>query len=83
MNMSKEQSKELDMAITFAQQSIYDGADFLGEWREWNVYEPTFADDEPRFIGFPQYILCKSGKCRWTANDTESRAIMNTFYEDD
>lgn len=71
--------KYLAEAVRMAQASIYDGAHYLGEWRGFRVYEPTFNDDEPRFIGFPQFILAKDGKLRWTADIAESRAIMREF----
>lgn len=39
--------------------TIYDGARYIGKWNGFDVYEPTFADNEPRFIGFPQFIIAK------------------------
>lgn len=76
-------SHDLKRAETMARESIYDGAQFLGKWNGFDVYEPTFDDDEPRFIGFPQFILCKSGQCRWAEDDTESRKIMHVLYSDE
>ena len=46
-------SEDLKRAETMARESIYDGAQFLGKWNGFDVYEPTSADDEPRFIDFP------------------------------
>lgn len=72
----------LQRAIEMARASIYDGAKYLGKWKGVSVYEPTFDDDEPRYIGFPQFILASGGTLRWTADDEESRAIMNHFWKD-
>ena len=79
MSMNKQHQRAVDMA----KSTIYDGAQHIGQWRGFDVYEPTFADDEPRFIGFPQFILCKSGQCRWSSDSTESREIMRALYHDD
>lgn len=72
----------LKIAVEMARQSIYDGAKFIGKWKGYDVYEPTFDDDEPRFIGFPQFILAKSDIVRWCTDD-EIRPIMNAFSSDD
>lgn len=72
--------KYLSDAVKMAQASIYDGARYLGEWRGFRVYEPTFADDEPRFIGFPEFVLAKDDVLRWDDGEEESRALMRYFY---
>lgn len=74
-----KESHDLKRAVQMAKESIYDGARYIGEWNGFDVYEPTFADDEPRFIGFPQFIIAKNGKMRWTDGESESRAIMREF----
>lgn len=74
--------KYLSKAQKLAKSSIYDGAEYLGEWKGYAVYEPTFNDDKPRFIGFPQFILAKGDTVRWTADWEESRAIMEKYYND-
>ena len=70
------------LAEQLAQSSIYDGARCIGQWHGYTVYEPTFADDEPRCIGFPQFILVKSGDARWSTID-ETRPLMNAFASDE
>lgn len=72
----------LKRAQIMARKSIYDDARYLGEWRGFEVFEPTFADNEPRFIGFPQFILAKSGEVRWST-DAETRPIMSAFASDE
>lgn len=75
--------KYLSKAQKLAKSSIYDDAKYLGEWKDHAVYEPTFNDDEPRFIGFPQFILAKGDTIRWTADWEESRAIMDKLYSNE
>ena len=72
--------KYLTKAQKLAKSSIFDDATYLGEWKEYAVYEPTFNDYEPRFIVFPQFILVQDGSIRWTADYSESTAIMEKFY---
>ena len=66
-----------------ARESIFDDAKYLGEWRDYAVYEPFWNDDEPRFTGFPQFILAKGDTVRWTADWEESRAIMDKLYSNE
>lgn len=68
--------KYLQKARKMARESIYDDAEFLGEWNVYAVYKPSWNDDEPRFIGFPQYILANDKGIRWTSDSEESMAIM-------
>ena len=75
--------KYLEKAQKMAKSSIYDDAEYLGEWKGHAVYEPVFNDDVPRFIGFPQFILAKGDTVRWTANWEESGAIMDKLYHDE
>lgn len=66
--------------IKFAQTSIYDTAEYLGEWKGYAVYEPGFNDDEGHCTGFPSFILVKNNSIRWTKDWEESRAIMSALY---
>jgi len=66
-----------------ARASVFDEVEYLGEWNGFDVFEPTFADNEPCFIGFPQFIIAKGDKMRWTDGESESRAIMRNFASGD
>lgn len=48
----------------------------VGKWNGYEVFEPIFTDGNTHLIGFPQYILHKDGKLRWTENHEESLDIM-------
>lgn len=72
---------KLENIIRFAQNSIYDTAEYIGKWKGYAVYEPGFNDNEPRFIGLPSFILVKGDSIRWTKGWEESRAIMGALYQ--
>ncbi len=63
-----------------AKSSIYDDVRYLGEMNGCGIFEPVFADDTPRFIGFPQFIIAGPNGLRWTKTDDEWRVIMREFY---
>jgi hypothetical protein len=65
------------IAKKMAQKSIYDDVKYLGKWNGYDVYEPTFNDDEDHFIGIPQFLLAKGKILRWTKTNDESFAIMD------
>lgn len=73
----------LENIIKFAKNSIYDTAEYLGEWKGYAVYEPDFNDDNEHCIGFPSFILVKGDSIRWTKDWEESRAIMSALYPKD
>ena len=66
-------------AEVLAKSSIYDSVNYLGKWRGYEVYVPEFDNDEPRFIGLPEYILEKDNKFRWS-KDGEWQDILDYFY---
>lgn len=70
----------LENIIKFAQKSIYDTTKYIGKWNGYAVYEPGFNDDEPRFTGFPSFILVKGDSIRWNNDWEESRTIMRALY---
>lgn len=41
----------------FAQSIGADGAEYITDWRDFNVYTPTYKDDQMPIIGPPQFIL--------------------------
>ena len=67
--------------IKFAQKSIYDTAEYIGEWNSYKVYEPGFNDEKECCTGFPSFILVKGNTIRWNEDWEESRAIMQTLYK--
>lgn len=65
--------------LKFARKSIFDTVKRLGKWNGYEVWEPGFSDGQPRYIGFPQFILVKGDFARWTKDWKESQQIMDAF----
>lgn len=62
-----------------AQEAGFDDVKPLGKWRSYEVAEAIFTDGEIHYIGYPQFILVKGGKLRWSKDADESIAIMDAF----
>ena len=58
-------------------------SEYLGTWKGYEVFAPTFDDDAVHYIVFPQFILCKDGTARWTQTRQESIKILSIFYKDE
>lgn len=50
--------------INYAKSLGYDGAEYKGKWKEYDVYEPTLK--EPADIGKPVFILNQGENLRIT-----------------
>lgn len=68
-------------ALAMARASVFDEVEYLGEWNGSEVFMPISIVAEC-CTGFPQFILTKNGKCRWASSETESRALLATFFND-
>ena len=69
----------------FAQKFGYDGAKYRGEWKQYEVYEPTLENEEPADIGKPEFILVLDDTIRMATED-EAFEYIDTLpddYEDD
>ena len=66
-------------AKRMAREAGYHDAKRIGTWKEYEVVEPIFTDEDTHFIGFPQYILFKDGNMRWTKDYQESLDIMDAL----
>ena len=73
-------AKYLKSAQKLAQSSIYDSAEYIGDWNGYAVYEPIFNDNKSHCVGFPSFILANDKGLRWTYDWEESRAIMHKLY---
>lgn len=48
----------------FAKKQGYDNVLYIGKWRGYDVYEPTFEDSGPHFVGPPLVILVRGRSIR-------------------
>lgn len=72
-------NKNYNIAIKMAKESIYDDVKYVGVWKGYEIYEPILTNGGQRFIGFPQFVLIRDGKARWSMDWNESIAIMNVL----
>lgn len=50
--------------IKFAQSIGYLGVKKIGQWREFDAYEPIFTEDGVAYVGQPLMILVKGNEIR-------------------
>lgn len=61
----------------FAQKDNFKGAKYIGEWKEYRVYEPYMSNNETSYTGLPLVILVnEKNEIRWSTPD-EAIATMN------
>lgn len=68
-------------AKRMAREAGFHDAKKVSEWNGYIVFEPFFDDEIMRYIGYPQFILLKSEKMRWTKNNKESLLILDSIKE--
>lgn len=76
-NMEPINVNKLEKALSMAKDGLYDDVKYLGKWHGYDVYRPTRK--ESSFTGFPQFILNKQSKWRWTNDWEESNKIMGAI----
>lgn len=63
--------------IKFAKEHGYNGAKYIGEWKEYKVYEPYIDEKNTSYSGLPLVILVnKNGEIRMSTSD-EAMATSN------
>lgn len=75
---------KLEKVIEFAKKNGYDGAEPRGEWKGYEVYEPTFKDsgEELAIVGLPLVILVKGEEIRMSTPD-EALERLDDIEDDD
>lgn len=70
-------SKNNNDVTKFAQEHGYKGAKYIGNWKEYKVYEPYVSGNDVSFIGLPLVILVNNnGETRMSTSD-EAMAILD------
>lgn len=74
-----------EKVIEFAKKNGYDGAEPCGEWRGYEVYEPTFEDSgkELAIVGLPLVILVKGEEIRMSTPDESLERLDDIEDEDE
>lgn len=66
--------------INYAKSLGYDGAEYKGEWKEFDVYEPTL--NEPADIGKPVFILNR-GEQLFTTTEKEAFEYIDSLPDEE
>lgn len=74
-----------DKIIEFARSKGYDGAEYSGKWKDYEVYNPTvdgFTEKDPAIIGLPLIILVQGDRIRLSTAD-EAFEYLDTFEDEE
>ena len=61
---------------------IHNYAEYLGKWKDYDVYELVISKVMCYYVGLPRYALVKENKIR-ISEPEESMAILDFFYLDE
>lgn len=79
--------KNKDDVTKFAQEHGYKGAKYIGNWKEYKVYEPYVSENEVSFTGLPLVILVNNnGEIRMSTSDEamatlDDKSFIESFEE--
>ena len=61
---------KLDKIINFAKEQGYETAEYIGKWKNYDLYEPVFSTEaEVSYIGLPFTIMVKGDLIRMSTVD--------------
>lgn len=67
--------------VKFAKEHGYDGAKYIGVWKEYKVYEPYMDDKQVSYIGLPLVILVnEKGEIRMSTSDEAMAALDDKSF---
>lgn len=71
MNEEKNSTDIYQQTVNeFAIKQGYEGARYIGNWKEYRVYEPYLTNDKVSFIGLPLVILVQeNGEIRMSTSE--------------
>lgn len=72
----------LEDIIKFARRQGYETAEYRGEWRGFNCYEPIFKKGKVAYIGLPVLILESNGNIRMSTSD-EAFQFIDEMSDDE
>ena len=71
--------------VEFAKEQGYDGAEPLGQWRGYDIYEPTFeqsSGEEPAIVGPPLTIMVQGETIRMSTEKESFQQISDLPEEE-
>lgn len=66
--------------LDYAKSLGYDGAEYKGKWKDYDVYAPTM--DEPADIGKPEFILNR-GEQLFLTTEKEAFEYIDSLPEEE
>lgn len=66
----------------FAEELGYKRAEYVGDYKDSQIYYLIYSDDEICCIGLPRYIVVENGTLR-VSEDEETFEIMRSFNDED
>lgn len=72
----------IEKITAFAKEWGYDDAEYVGQWRGYDTYEPFFHDDEIHHVGPPLCILVRDEKIRMTTPEESFERLDELFPYD-
>lgn len=67
--------------VEFAKEQGYDGAEPLGQWRGFDIYEPMFdqaSEEEPAIVGIPLMIMVQGSVIRMSTEEEAFQQIEDS-----
>lgn len=64
--------------LEFAKKQGYDGVEPLGQWRGYDIFEPTFdqaSEEEPAIVGPPLMIMVQGETIRMSTEEESFEQI--------
>lgn len=72
----------LDKVKKFVRKFGYDGAEYRGEWKQYEVYEPITDDEEIADVGKPEFVLVRDDTIRM-ATESEVFEYIDSLPDDE
>lgn len=73
---------ELNKIIEYAKSFGYDSVIKKDNWKQFEVYEPSFNDEKIHHVGLPYIILVKNDHIRMSTIDESFQYIDDTYKDE-
>ena len=61
--------KNQEIALELAERAGYDGVEYLGTYKDRDVFNPTYDGDGTDYVGAPLVIFVENGEARMSTAD--------------
>lgn len=74
--------KNQEIALELAERAGYDGVEYLGTYKDRDVFNPTYDGDDTAFVGAPLVIFVENGKARMSTADEAFEYLDYTLRDE-